>query len=66
MGDFTNFITTGKFSRESIKETSRDEAPLIDLIDRNLLCEKLKEFKLEVRTELIEEITINPEWFEKI
>lgn len=60
------FITTGKFTRDAIKEASRDGAPPIDLIDGDLLCEKLKEFNLGVKTELIEEVTINPEWFEKI
>lgn len=60
------FITTGKFTRDAIKEASRDGAPPIDLIDGDLLCEKLKEFNLGVKTELIEEITINPEWFDKI
>lgn len=60
------FITTGKFTREAIKEASRDGAPPIDLIDGDLLCEKLKEFNLGVKTELIEEVAINPEWFEKI
>lgn len=60
------FITTGKFTRDAIKEASRDGAPPIDLIDGDLLCEKLKEFNLGVKTELIEEVTINPEWFDKI
>lgn len=60
------FITTGNFTRESIKEATRDGAPPIDLIDGEQLCEKLKEFNLGVKTELIEDIKINPEWFEKI
>lgn len=60
------FITTGKFTRDAIKEATRDGAPPIDLIDGDLLCEKLKTFNLGVKTELIEEVTINPEWFEKI
>lgn len=60
------FITTGKFTRDAIKEASRDGAPPIDLIDGDLLCEKLKEFNLGVKTELIEDVTISPEWFEKI
>ncbi len=60
------FITTGNFTRESIKEATRDGAPPIDLIDGDLLCEKLKEFNLGVKTELIEQVKINPEWFEKI
>jgi restriction system protein len=60
------FITTGKFTRDAIKEATRDGAPPIDLIDGDLLCEKLKEFCLGVKTELIEEVTIQPEWFERI
>lgn len=60
------FITTGNFTRESIKEATRDGAPPIDLIDGDQLCEKLKEFNLGVKTELIEDVKINPEWFEKI
>lgn len=60
------FITTGNFTREAIKEATRDGAPPIDLIDGEQLCDKLKELNLGVRTELIENVSINPEWFEKI
>lgn len=60
------FITTGNFTREAVKEATRDGAPPIDLIDGELLCEKLKEFNLGVKTELIEDVSISPEWFEKI
>ncbi|MEO6347552.1 MAG: restriction endonuclease [Aquaticitalea sp.] len=60
------FITTGNFTREAIKEATRDGAPPIDLIDGELLCNKLKEFNLGVKTELIEQVTINPDWFNKI
>lgn len=60
------FITTGNFTREAIKEATRDGAPPIDLIDGEQLCDKLKEFNLGVKTELIEDVTINPEWFNKI
>lgn len=60
------FITTGNFTREAIKEATRDGAPPIDLIDGELLCDKLKEFNLGVKTELIEEISVNAEWFSKI
>lgn len=60
------FITTGNFTREAIKEASRDGAPPIDLIDGEMLCDKLKEFNLGVKTELIEEVAIIPEWFSKI
>lgn len=60
------FITTGNFTREAIKEATRDGAPPIDLIDGEHLCDKLKEFNLGVKTELIEDVTISPEWFDKI
>ena len=60
------FITTGNFTREAIKEATRDGAPPIDLIDGEMLCEKLKELNLGVKTELIEKVTINPTWFTKI
>lgn len=60
------FITTGTFTREAIKEATRDGAPPIDLIDGNQLCNKLKEFKLGTKTEIIEKVSIMPEWFTKI
>lgn len=56
-------ITTGSFTREAIKEATRDGAPPIDLIDGELLCDKLKELKLGVYTELIETVYIKDEWF---
>ncbi len=60
------FITTGTFTREATKEATRDGAPPIDLIDGELLCDKLKEFKMGVQTELIESVIINPEWFKHL
>lgn len=60
------FITTGTFTREAIKEATRDGAPPIDLIDGELLCEKLKELRLGVEIKVVEEVEINKAWFEKI
>ena len=57
------FITTGVFTREAIKEATRDGAPPIDLIDGELLCEKLKELKLGVDTKFTETIDVKIEWF---
>jgi restriction system protein len=59
-------ITTGTFTREAIKEATRDGAPPIDLIDGELLCDKLKELKLGVDTKLTETIDIRTEWFDKL
>ena len=60
------FITTGTFTRDATKEATRDGAPPIDLIDGELLCEKLKEFSLGVQTETIESVEIKSEWFDKL
>ena len=56
-------ITTGTFTREAIKEATRDGAPPIDLIDGEFLCDKLKELKLGVETKQIEVVEIKNEWF---
>lgn len=60
------FITTGTFSREAAKEATRDGAPPIDLIDGELLCEKLRELRLGVTTELIEVVKVQADWFTKL
>lgn len=60
------FITTGSFTREAIKEATRDGAPPIDLVDGNLLCERLKELQLGVNVKLIEKVDIDNNWFERI
>ena len=59
-------ITTGTFTREAIKEATRDGAPPIDLIDGEMLCDKLKELKLGVETKLIESVDIKNEWFNSL
>ncbi|MFH0807546.1 MAG: restriction endonuclease [Elusimicrobiota bacterium] len=60
------FISTGSFTREAIKEASRDGAPPIDLIDGELFCEKLKELKLGINTKHIENVEIDKEWFSNL
>lgn len=59
------FITTGNFTRDARKEATRDGAPPIDLIDGELLCEKLKEFSLGVNTRVVEEIDVDELFFSK-
>lgn len=59
------FITTGSFTRDARKEATRDGAPPIDLIDGEMLCEKLKEFSLGVKTKIAEEIDIDESFFAK-
>jgi restriction system protein len=62
------FITTGNFTKEAVREATRDGAPAIDLIDGNQLVEKLKEFELGVRTRKIEveQVAIDGNWFSSI
>jgi restriction system protein len=62
-GDKGLFVTTGNFSSGAKQEATRDGAPAIDLIDGNALCELLKKLELGVRTELVEQVTIEPEVF---
>ena len=58
------FITTGTFTRDAIKEATRDGAAPIDLIDGEQLCDKLKEFKLGLEIELVETVRVKAEWFD--
>lgn len=60
------FITTGTFTPSAVKEATRDGAPPIDLVDGEQFAEKLKEFKLGVKTEMIEKVTIEKDWFSNL
>jgi restriction system protein len=60
------FITTGTFTRDAIKEATRDGAPPIDLIDGEQLVQRLKELGLGVKITLIESVEIDTDWFAKI
>lgn len=57
------FITTGTFTPAAVKEATRDGAPPIDLVDGEQLAEKLKEFQLGIKTEMIEKVTLDKDWF---
>lgn len=61
-------ITTGAFTRDARLEAKRDGASPIDLIDGDQLTEKLKETRLGVHVEerIIEDISINAEWFNNL
>ena len=60
------FITTGTFSRDAVKEATRDGAPPIDLVDGDQLADKLKEFSLGTKTEMIENVTVDEAWFKTL
>jgi len=62
------FITTGSFTKDAIREATRDGAPAIDLIDGDQLVEKLKELSLGVHTEKVEveQVGVDQDWFSTI
>jgi restriction system protein len=59
-------ITTGTFTPEAKREATKDGAPAIDLIDGDQLCNLLKQLKLGVRTEMVEKMTVESEWFDTL
>ena len=59
-------ITTGTFTSDAKREATRDGAPAIDLIDGDQLCDLLKQLKLGIRTELVEKMTVEPDWFNRL
>lgn len=57
------FITTGTFTRAAIEEANRVGVAPIDLIDGDMLADKLKELSLGIKTEMVEKVTVQPDWF---
>lgn len=57
-------LTTGNFTKEAMKEATRDGAPAIDLIDGDQLIDKLRELGLGVKTKKVEveKITVDRDW----
>lgn len=60
------YITTGTFTRDAVREATRDGAPPIDLVDGDQLAEKLKELGLGIKKELVEKVTVDETWFKSI
>jgi restriction system protein len=65
-GDKGLFITTGTFTPDAMREATRDGAPVLDPIDGEALCKLLKDLKLGVSTQQVEQVSIDPEWFATI
>jgi restriction system protein len=59
-------ITTGGFTRDARQEATRDGATAIDLIDGELLADKLKELSLGVKTRMVEAVEIDHDWFASV
>lgn len=60
------FVTTGTFTRDATREAIRDGATPIDLMDGDQLAEKLKELRLGIKTEMVESVDVDGEWFRNI
>ncbi len=60
------FITTGTFTRDAVREATRDGAPPLDLVDGDQLAEMLKRMKLGVKTETVEQVSVEADWFKNI
>lgn len=59
-------ITTGVFTPDAKREATRDGAPVLDLIDGEAFCGILKELQLGVTTQLVEQVTVDAEWFQSL
>jgi restriction system protein len=60
------FITTGSFTKDAIREATRDGAPPIDLVDGDALADKLKEFGLGIGVRMVEEVSVDGDWFRRL
>lgn len=59
-------LTTGRFTIEAQREATRDGATPIDLIDGELLMDKMKELKLGVSAKMVEVVDVDKDWFASI
>ena len=64
-GDRGLIITTGHFTSEARREATRAGTHPIDLIDGEKLADKIKELELGVRVtkRIVEDVTVDAEWF---
>ena len=60
------FVTTGTFTRDAMREATRDGATPIDLMDGDQLADKLKELRLGIKTEMVENVDVDITWFKNI
>ena len=57
-------ITTGSFTQDARLESTREGAVFIDLIDGDALLDKLKEVRIGVKVEMVEQTTVDAGWWE--
>jgi restriction system protein len=59
-------VTTGSFTRDAQAEATRDGVPAIELVDGDRLCELLKDLELGLEVDLVEQVSLVPEFFTDI
>jgi restriction system protein len=61
-------ISTGTFTRDARAEAQRDGAPPLDLIDGEELVQKLKDLRLgiDVSARMVEQVSVNKDWFRNL
>ena len=59
-------ITTSAFTADARREATRDGAPAIDLVDGEALCQLLKELKLGIKVKTVEDVEVEPSFFNSI
>jgi restriction system protein len=67
-GDKGLLITTGTYTSEAKRESTRDGAPPVDLIDGDQLCDLIKRYELGVHCTVrqTEDVVVDPEFFTKL
>ena len=60
------FVTTGTFTRDAVREATRDGATPIDLMDGDQLVDKLKELRLGIKTQMVESVDVDTDWSKNI
>lgn len=60
------FLTTGIFTRDAIKEATRDGAPPVELVDGELLATMLKDLGLGINTKIEEKVVVDRNWYVEI
>jgi restriction system protein len=59
-------ITTGTFTADARREATRDGAPAIDLVDGETLSDLLKQLGLGVNVRMVEEVDVDPNFFDVV
>jgi restriction system protein len=59
-------LTTASFTKESLREATREGAAAIDLVDGEQLVDMLKDLHLGITVRQVEEVSIDRAWFDSI